>query len=117
VTVGRTIPVRYLFNRDCPSHEEGLELLDRAAAQAGVEIEVSAHEVTDDGEAARLSFYGSPTYIVDGRDPYAPPHGVPTAAQACRAYRSGPDRMGPLPDVDSLAEALSSARGLVGQAS
>jgi hypothetical protein len=104
------LAVTYLFNHTCPSHEEGLRLLHEAAARAGREIAVTAHEVTSDEEAVRLGFLGSPTYLVAGRDVARPVDGAPFAAEACRVYRLPGERFGPLPHVDDLVRALSEAQ-------
>ena len=109
IDVSSTLPVTYLFNHDCPSHEEGRALLNEAATDAGVEVEVTAVEVVDDGQAENLKFYGSPTYIVAGNDPFDRPEGVPIAAQACRAYHHSDGRIAPLPHLDDLAAALRAA--------
>jgi hypothetical protein len=103
------VAVRYLFNRTCPSHEEGLELLERAGRTAGVAIDLETYEVTADAEAERLRFPGSPTYLVAGRDIAEVPQGVPFAAQSCRAYRLPGGRIGPLPAIDDLVAALAAA--------
>jgi len=105
------VAVRYLFNRTCPSHEAGLELLLRAGRAAGVAIDLEVHEVTADEEAERLRFGGSPTYLVAGRDIAALPQDVPFAAESCRAYRLQGGRIGPLPDIDDLVAALAAAEG------
>lgn len=107
--MGVAVPVRYLFSRECPSHDEGLALLHRAAASAGVALELDAHEVVDDAEAVALGFPGSPTYLVAGRDVAAPPEGVPFAADSCRAYTRPDGRIGPLPALSTLAAALRAA--------
>ena len=100
------MPVTYLFNRACPSHDEGLELLRRAGREAGVELEITVREVLEDGEAERLRFPGSPTYLVRGIDVAPAPTGVPYRADACRAYERPGGRVGPLPHVDDLVVAL-----------
>jgi hypothetical protein len=102
--------VTYLFNHTSPSHEEGLRLLHEAAARAGREVEVTAHEVTTDEEAVRLGFPGSPTYLVAGQDMAPPVEGAPYAAEACRVYRLPGGRFGPLPHIDDLVRALSEAQ-------
>lgn len=105
----RAVQVEYLFSRECPSHEEGLNLLRRAARAAGVALDLRVHEVTRDDEAVRWRFPGSPTYVVAGRDIAAPPEGVPFRADACRAYRLPGGRIGPLPAIDDLVAALRAA--------
>jgi hypothetical protein len=104
------LPVTYLFSRACPSHDEGLELLREAAARAGVEIALEVVEVTSDREAEERRFPGSPTYLADGRDlfaPEAPPHAF--VHDACRAFARPGGRVGPLPDAQDLARALQAA--------
>jgi hypothetical protein len=101
--------VTYLYNHTCPSHEEGLALLRRAAERAGVSLDLEVREVVDDDQAERLRFPGSPTYLVAGRDVAAPPEGVPFAAEACRAYRLPGGRVGPLPALDDLVAALAAS--------
>lgn len=104
------LPATYLFSRACPSHDEGLALLRAAAADAGVALDLEVVEVTDDGHAARVGFPGSPTYLLDGADPF-PPEGPPhaPAADACRAYPRPAGRIGPLPHRDDLAAAVRGA--------
>ena len=58
------VPVTYLFTRWCPSHEEGLALLRRAAEDAGVDLDLEAVEIRSDAEAEAHRFAGSPTYLV-----------------------------------------------------
>lgn len=102
--------VAYWFNRSCPSHEEGLALLREAARAEGLELEVEALEVTDDEQAAALGFPGSPTYVVEGRDPFPREDlGAPPSAEACRAFPRPGGRVGPLPHRDDLAAALRAA--------
>lgn len=104
------ISVTYLFTRSCPSHEEGLALLHAAAAEAGVEIEVEAVEVATDEQARARGFIGSPTYLLDGRDPFPagdPPHAA--VHDACRAYARPGGRIGPLPHHDALVAAVRTA--------
>ncbi len=103
------ITVRYLYNEGCPSYEEGLEVLRAAALEVGGEMIFEEQLISNDAEAARLGFYGSPTYLINGRDPFAPPGGVPCAAQACRAYTTSDGSISPVPDVDQLITALSEA--------
>ena len=105
--MSRPVTVTYLFSRECPSHDEGLDLLRAAAATAGVDVEVEAVEVQDDAQAERLRFPGSPTYRVGGDDPFAP-EGPAHAFRwdACRAYRTSDGRVGPLPAREELEAAL-----------
>lgn len=106
------IRVTYLFSRSCPSHEEGLALLRDAASAAGVVVDVEPLEITTDAEARERGFTGSPTYLLDGRDPFpgeGPAHAP--AHDACRAYARPGGRIGPLPHHDDLVAAVRAAAG------
>ena len=104
------LPMTYLFNRTCPSHEEGLALLREAARSSGIDLDVEVVEVLTDDDAERLAFPGSPTYLAAGRDlfPREDLGSVPTA-EACRAYARPGGRIGPLPHHDDVAAALREA--------
>lgn len=106
--------VTYLFSRECPSHEEGLELLREAAERAGVPVAVESVEVRAHEEAEALGFVGSPTYLAAGRDllPAEGPAHAPRA-DACRAYARSGGRLGPLPEVEDLARALGAAAAVM----
>jgi hypothetical protein len=107
--VPEAISVVYLFSRSCPSHEEGLDVLHEAARAAGRDLDVRVREVRDDAEAEALAFPGSPTYLVEGRDPFPPPADAVHRADSCRAYERPGGRVGPLPHVRDLAQALAGA--------
>ena len=92
--------------RDCP----GAPVLnDRLAAvlngRAGVSV--SQQVISDEGEAARLGMYGSPTLLIDGMDPFAEP-GQP-ASVSCRLYRDESGQLSGAPSVGQLREAIEHA--------
>ena len=101
----------FLFSRACPSNDEGLELLARAGARVGLVLEVEQHEVTSDEEAERLEFRGSPSYLLGGSDLFPGDPEMPFRCDACRAYPRAGGRMGPLPPMEDLTEALRAATG------
>ena len=103
------VEVVYLFSRECPSHEEGRELIDAASRASGVPVTVRPVEVTTDAQAQELRFPGSPTYLVDGDDLAVPDPLVPHRMDVCRAYELPDGRIGPLPAMTQLATALSEA--------
>jgi hypothetical protein len=106
--------VSYLFSRECPSHEEGLQLLREAAERAGVPVAVEPVEVRGDEEAEALGFIGSPTYLAAGRDLFpAEGPGHAPRADACRIYARSGGRVGPLPELVDLARALGAAAASV----
>jgi hypothetical protein len=104
--------IEYLWWAECPSHDEGAELLRAALAAEGLDVPVVSTEVTSEDEAQRLQFIGSPTFRVGGRDLDAQP--VPTGAVGlyaltCRAYRREDGRISPLPTLAWLRQTLRQA--------
>ena len=98
--------IDFLYWRECPSHPEALELLHEVLAARSVEAEVVEHEVTSDDEARRLSFPGSPTIRVDGRD--VDPKGANARpALTCRIYHLPDGRVSPVPSRAQLEEAFT----------
>ena len=89
---------------DCP-HTDGAEALLRTALDdvglGSIPIRVAVIETQE--HAARRDFAGSPTILIDGRDPFAQPEA--TTALACRVY---PGASG-LPDPRDLRQALKRA--------
>ncbi|MFI5917826.1 alkylmercury lyase family protein [Streptomyces anulatus] len=90
---------------DCPNARPALQRV--AAALGGREAQVQLIEVADEAEAARLSMYGSPTILIDGTDPFAPPGAVPSLS--CRLYRDADGSVSGVPDEGALRRALAGA--------
>ena len=76
------------------------QVLD-ATGRADVVVNHERVETPEDAE--RLGFVGSPTLLIDGRDPFAMP-GAPVGL-ACRVY-STPDGLAGSPTVEQLTEVL-----------
>ncbi len=90
-----------LYFDDCPHWTVADERLREVADSRGIEIEHRSVSTPEEAEAAR--FRGSPTILIDGRDPFAvgdEPFGL-----ACRVYRT-PDGPAGSPTVDQLEAAL-----------
>jgi hypothetical protein len=68
---------------------------------------VHRREVGDDQAAAQAGMHGSPTLLIDGVDPFAPPDQAPSLS--CRLYRDAAGRPGPAPSVEALRQALAAA--------
>lgn len=101
--MAKTITI--LHTPGCPN----LPLIHQRLADAlgrftGSTPRVVVEEVADPDEAARLSFHGSPTLLIDGVDPFASPEGTP--AFACRTYRTETTVEG-APAVDQILAALA----------
>jgi hypothetical protein len=91
----------------CPSHEDALAQLESALVELGLaDVPVSVRWVDTDEEAQRLSFVGSPSVRVDGRE-VLQPESSDHPALACRVYRHRNGRFSPLPDPDELRENLA----------
>lgn len=91
----------------CPSTPEAEELLAEVLADRGLDVEVRVHEVTSQEEAERLTFPGSPTIRIDGRDVDEAGAASGRAMLACRIYHLPDGRVSPVPSREQLEAALS----------
>ena len=100
--------VELLWWDGCPSHPEALADLQRILREEGVEAEVSRIEVTDDEQARRERFPGSPTIRIDGHDVIPPGDGEPFSL-TCRVYQTRDGRVSAVPDPEVVSEAVRRA--------
>ena len=99
--------IEFLFWEECPSHVEALQLLRNVLADLGRGDEpVEILEVHTDGDVERLSFPGSPTIRVDGRDVDEAGAAAARPALTCRIYHLPDGRPSPVPSRHQLEEAL-----------
>lgn len=99
--------IEVLVVPDCPHETPTIERVRRALAVIGLpEAVVAIRMVTDQEEAVRLGFAGSPTIWIDGRDPFAEPRSTPVLS--CRMYRTTHGLEG-VPELDELRRALHDA--------
>ena len=98
--------VTMLYFDDCPNWKVARQRLHEALGAAGLskEVDVTYRMVDTPEEAERVGFRGSPTILVDGRDPWADTDA--TGGLSCRIYQTdeGPDGA---PSVKQLTEALA----------
>jgi hypothetical protein len=75
------------------------------------DVIVTRRVIPDAAEAARWGMRGSPTLLVDGKDPFA--GSGAGAVIACRLYPAGDGRLDGAPTVAALRDALerAAARG------
>jgi hypothetical protein len=73
-----------LYFEDCPNWRVAAERLHAVAASRGLQVE--RRLVTTAEEAVATRFRGSPTILVDGRDPFA--SGDEPFGLACRVYQT-----------------------------
>lgn len=96
--------VSLVYFDGCPNRQLADERLREALAQAGrTDVSVDHRRVTTAEEAVSVGFRGSPTVLVDGRDPFAEPDSP--IGLSCRVYRSG-NGLACSPTVDQLLAVL-----------
>ena len=101
--------VELLWWEGCPSWERALEILRGEMEAMGLDPgSVAVIEVSDESDAARLGFPGSPTIRVGGRD-VQPPGPEEPGGLTCRVYRLRDGRLSPLPDPEDIRAALARA--------
>ena len=89
----------------CPNWQTTLPRLQEVLAELGhPEVEVSLERVDTDEEAQRLRFVGSPTVLLDGRDPFEEAAGG--YGLACRVYRTPEGPVGS-PTKEQLRDMVS----------
>ncbi|MGD9570908.1 MAG: thioredoxin family protein [Thermoleophilia bacterium] len=96
------ITLRYFDG--CPNWRIAEERLRAVLADAGgSDAELALERVETQEEAVRLGFRGSPTVLVDGRDPFADERA--DIGLACRVYAT-PTGLQGAPTLDQLRAAL-----------
>ncbi|MCX4657503.1 hypothetical protein AB0N79_40000 [Streptomyces microflavus] len=100
--------IELLVVPDCPNEAPARDLLVRALADVGLaDTDVCVRVVDSQQKAAELGFTGSPTVLVNGRDPFSV--AGRDAALACRVYRGPDGALSGLPDEGELRRALKRA--------
>ncbi|WP_435229515.1 organomercurial lyase [Streptomyces sp. Tue6028] len=95
--------VEMLTVPDCPNGPVLRERLTLALA-GRTDVELAEHVIDDQAEAEQRGMHGSPTLLVDGRDPFAAPGGA--ISVSCRLYRGVDGRVGGAPSVEELRQVL-----------
>ncbi|GAA3485154.1 MULTISPECIES: hypothetical protein [Streptomyces] len=99
--------IEILVVPDCPNEIPATEQLRRALDDVGLgDTTFVTRTVTTRAEAERAGFTGSPTVLVNGRDPFAEEGREP--GLACRVYRS-PQGLSGVPPLEGLRLALKKA--------
>lgn len=98
--------ITVLYVEDCPNLAPLLAGLEELLAGRHDTV-VTTRLVTGDSLVGEPSFHGSPTVLVDGRDPF--PHAV-VSGPACRSYVNGGSVTG-RPGRAELAAALGITLG------
>jgi hypothetical protein len=98
--------VELLVVPHCPNEVLAYDLTRAALAELNLRASITTTVIETDDQAKARRFTGSPTFLVNGLDPFA----VPGAAVgvACRVYRT-PTGLAGVPSLDELREALRPA--------
>jgi 8-oxo-dGTP pyrophosphatase MutT (NUDIX family) len=100
------VRIEFLYWEGCPSHPEAEALLREVVEERGIDAPIEMRHVQTREEAVALSFPGSPTIRIDGRD--VDPAGASTPpGLSCRVYRLPDGRPSPVPSRQQLEEALA----------
>jgi hypothetical protein len=102
--------IEVLYVEHCPNFPAALALVQRVAAELGVDAEFRTTMIGDQAAAERTRFVGSPTVRVDGRD--VDPEGELAAEYTldCRLYWHE-HRLAGYPQERSVRDALLQAAG------
>ncbi|MFD6353453.1 organomercurial lyase [Nocardia tengchongensis] len=91
---------------DCPNVTVLENRIRQAIAGEPIAVDIEHHVVTDQEQAVAAGMTGSPTLLIDGRDPFAVAGSVPSLS--CRLYPSA-DGLDGAPSVPALRAALGLA--------
>ena len=100
--------VQILFFDSCPSHEAALDLLEGVLDEVGWDGEVDPVHVDTPEQAEELEFRGSPTFLLDGVDPFADTDSP--VGMSCRVYTTRNGLEG-VPDRHDLLRVVREAMG------
>jgi hypothetical protein len=95
------VKLELLYFDGCPSWEMAAERLGAIAARRGLVVERRIVATAEEAQATR--FRGSPTILVDGRDPFAT--GDEPFGLTCRLYAT-PEGPAGSPTIEQLEAAL-----------
>jgi hypothetical protein len=88
---------------ECPNRRVARDHLNGALAQTRLAAVIREREIRSGEEATRLGMRGSPTILIDGRDPFV--ETADATALSCRLYPLDLGLSG-APTVEQLVEAL-----------
>jgi hypothetical protein len=80
------VKIELLYIADCPNHQATLNIVEDVLREQGLTPDVAQIEVSSPAQAAVLSFFGSPTVRVDGKDVDPNANLFPSYGVSCRAY-------------------------------
>ncbi|MBI5935743.1 MAG: hypothetical protein HY867_18725 [Chloroflexi bacterium] len=95
--------IQLLYFDGCPSWESGLKNLEVALLEENLSASIEMVKVSDDDEAMRLKFLGSPHFRVNGHDLWT--ENRETYSLSCRVYPT-PEGFKGFPTVAMLRQQL-----------
>lgn len=107
VAYRRGVKIELLWFSGCPNWRDTDARLREALSLADLDADVTLVEVTTPEDAERLRFRGSPTVLLNGRDPFA--EGDDPFGLSCRVFRT-PDGLRGAPTVEQLSAALANVQ-------
>jgi hypothetical protein len=78
--------IELLYVADCPNHQPTVEKIHGVLREQGLATDIIQIEISDPAQAAALSFIGSPTVRVDGKDVEPSIQVFPAYGVSCRTY-------------------------------
>jgi len=102
------VKVEVLYVADCPSHPAAVQLVRDVLVSEGVTAEIYELLIADNHMAKMLSFRGSPTIRVNGRDVAGESFPSAECAVSCRLYPDS-SQIG-LPPTEWIRQAVINAR-------
>ena len=100
--------VQLLYIDGCPNWTLAEERLRQALEIVGVPATIERCLVDTQQAAERLHFVGSPSILLDGRDPFPFPSSSGTYGMTCRIYDT-PEGLSGVPITEQFAEAVKEA--------
>jgi hypothetical protein len=102
----RSVPsVTLRYFDACPHWRDARDVVVRAIADEGMDVEPQLERVETAEDAERLDFVGSPSILIDDHDLFRSlddAHGL-----SCRTFKT-PAGLAPVPTYEQLREALAS---------
>jgi len=78
--------IELLCVADCPNRQTTTEIVQEVLREQGLPTDIIEVEISDAAQAAALSFLGSPTVRVDGKDVEPCVNVFPSYGVSCRTY-------------------------------